>query len=56
MKTEKTKIFPGQEWLDRNGNRVNAHGGGVHCYSSRDLLIWIDEGLVLSVDYDNPMI
>jgi hypothetical protein len=28
--------------------------GGVHCYSSADLLNWRDEGLVLSVDYRNP--
>ena len=25
--------------------------GGIHCYSSHDLLNWKDEGLVLSVDY-----
>jgi hypothetical protein len=25
--------------------------GGIHCYSSSDLLNWKDEGLVLSVDY-----
>lgn len=29
-------------------------GGGVHCYSSTDLYNWKDEGLVLSVDYDDP--
>ncbi|MEM6821747.1 MAG: glycoside hydrolase family 43 protein [Verrucomicrobiota bacterium] len=27
--------------------------GGVHCYSSQDLLSWKDEGVVLSVDYEN---
>ena len=27
--------------------------GGVHCYSSTDLYNWKDEGLVLSVDYEN---
>lgn len=27
--------------------------GGVHCYSSRDLYNWKDEGLVLSVDHEN---
>ncbi len=27
--------------------------GGVHCYSSTDLLNWKDEGVALSVDYDN---
>ncbi len=29
-------------------------GGGVHCYSSTDLYNWKDEGVVLSVDYDDP--
>ncbi len=29
-------------------------GGGVHCYSSADLLAWKDEGLVLSVNHDDP--
>lgn len=28
--------------------------GGIHCYSSSDLINWRDEGLVLSVDYKNP--
>lgn len=28
--------------------------GGIHCYSSIDLINWRDEGLVLSVDYKNP--
>jgi hypothetical protein len=27
---------------------------GIHCYSSKDLLNWKDEGLVLSVDFNNP--
>lgn len=27
--------------------------GGVHCYSSTDLYNWTDEGLVLSVDWEN---
>jgi len=27
--------------------------GGIHCYSSDDLLNWNDEGIVLSVDYKN---
>ena len=27
--------------------------GGVHCYSSSDLLNWKDEGVVLPVDYSN---
>jgi hypothetical protein len=28
--------------------------GGIHCYSSTDLMNWKDEGIVLSVDYENP--
>ena len=28
--------------------------GGVSCYSSKDLMNWKNEGLVLSVDYENP--
>jgi beta-xylosidase len=28
--------------------------GGIHCYSSTDLINWQDEGLVLSVEYTNP--
>ena len=27
--------------------------GGIHCYSSTDLMNWKDEGVVLSVDYQN---
>lgn len=27
--------------------------GGIHCYSSTDLINWKDEGLVLSVDYED---
>ena len=27
--------------------------GGIHCYSSVDLINWKDEGIVLKVDYDN---
>jgi hypothetical protein len=27
--------------------------GGIHCYSSSDLMNWKDEGVVLSVDYQN---
>jgi hypothetical protein len=27
--------------------------GGIHCYSSSDLINWKDEGVVLSVDYEN---
>jgi Glycosyl hydrolases family 43 len=28
--------------------------GGVHCYSSVDLVNWTDEGVVLEVDQENP--
>ena len=28
--------------------------GGIHCYTSKDLLNWKDEGIVMSVDYNNP--
>lgn len=28
--------------------------GGVHCYSSTNLIAWKDEGLVLSVNHDDP--
>ncbi len=27
--------------------------GGIHCYSSKDLMNWKDRGIVLSVDYTN---
>ena len=27
--------------------------GGIHCYSSTDLINWDDEGVVMSVDYEN---
>jgi len=33
------------------GNRAMV---GVHCYSSADLLNWIDEGIALEVDKDDP--
>lgn len=75
------EIKPAKLWLDVNGERINAHGGGVlfyegvyywygehklegkseaqfadggiHCYSSTDLVNWKDEGVVLSVDYED---
>jgi Glycosyl hydrolases family 43 len=28
--------------------------GGIHCYTSTDLINWTDAGIVLSVDYNNP--
>jgi len=74
-------FLPAQNWLDLDGNTINAHGGGViffegiyywygehklkgkseatfadggiHCYSSMDLVSWKDEGIVLSVDYQD---
>lgn len=74
---KKEKVFtPGEEWADKNGIHINAHGGGilhhegiyywfgehkiegeegnraqigVHCYSSKDLYNWTDEGIALNV-------
>ncbi|AWI09473.1 family 43 glycosylhydrolase [Ereboglobus luteus] len=37
-----------------NRSEAQKADGGVHCYSSTDLYNWRDEGLVLSVDYQNP--
>jgi beta-xylosidase len=75
-----SSFFPGQQWLDNNGQHINAHGGGmlfhegkyywfgehkiageagnrawvgVHCYSSKDLYNWNDEGIALSVVEDD---
>ncbi len=31
----------------------NFADGGIHCYSSVDLINWKDEGIILSVDYKN---
>ncbi len=28
--------------------------GGIHCYTSKDLVNWVDAGLVLSVEYNSP--
>ncbi len=75
-KTE-TLIYPGKEWKDSRGFRINAHGGcvifyqglyywygeekekglsekthadaGVHCYASKDLVNWFDQGMVLNL-------
>lgn len=71
---------PAENWIDNNGEIINAHGGGilfhnglyywfgehkiegsagnlahvgVHCYSSKDLYNWKDEGIALSVIKDN---
>ena len=35
-------------------SEATAPDGGIHCYSSKDLLNWQDEGIVMSVDYNNP--
>ncbi len=35
-------------------SETQSAGGGVHCYSSDNLTSWKDEGLVLSVNYDDP--
>lgn len=40
--------------LTESKSPENAAGGGVHGYSSTDLLNWKDEGLVLSVEHENP--
>lgn len=37
-----------------NKSEAQKADGGIHCYSSKDLLNWKDEGLVLSVNYDDP--
>ncbi len=84
QQTEPQLIVSGEEWLDTDGNRINAHGGGilykdsvyywygeykgdstywnpkvpswecyrteaggVSCYSSKDLVNWKFEGVVL---------
>jgi lysophospholipase L1-like esterase len=43
IKKGKTRLVPGQNWEDY---RVDA--GGVSCYSSRDLVHWKNEGVVLA--------
>jgi beta-galactosidase len=43
IKKGKTELVPGQDWEDY---RVDA--GGVSCYSSRDLVHWKNEGVVLA--------
>ena len=47
----------GRTWLPESnqawdGYRVDVTG--VHCYSSKDLLNWKDEGLVLKAVPDDP--
>ncbi len=33
---------------------VDFADGGIHCYTSKDLVNWTDAGLVLHVEYNNP--
>ncbi len=79
-------IYPGREWLDTDGNKIQSHGGsiievdgvfylygenkektlggrdgiwhyGVRMYSSKDLINWKSEGIIIrpSDDPDDPM-
>ncbi len=52
-KADKRYYWYGEHKLPGRSEKQLADGG-VHCYSSADLYNWRDEGLVLSVDYDNP--
>ena len=58
-------FYPGQVWLDTNGNRIQAHGGsliyldgvyywGVRYYASTDLYNWEDRGLLIPPVTDDP--
>lgn len=42
----------GEHKLEGKSEKTFADGG-IHCYSSSDLMNWHDEGIVLSVDYQN---
>lgn len=45
----------GKVEINRAGFDVSkSPDGGVSCYTSEDLLNWKNEGVVLSVDYENP--
>lgn len=48
-----TYYWYGEHKLLGKSEREGADGG-VHCYSSTDLYNWQDEGIILSVDYQNP--
>lgn len=38
---ETNAIYPGQEWLDNNGNRIQAHGGSI--FYENDTFYWYGE-------------
>jgi beta-xylosidase len=45
----------GKQEINQVGFDVSqSSDGGVSCYSSTDLMNWKNEGVVLSVDYENP--
>jgi hypothetical protein len=37
----------------KSKSEANFADGGIHCYTSKDLINWTDAGIVLSVDYSN---
>lgn len=41
MKNEKNAFYPGQAWLDTDGNRIQAHGGSV--YYENGIYYWYGE-------------
>jgi len=47
-----TYYWYGEHQLEGKSEKQFADGG-IHCYSSKDLMNWNDEGVVLSVDYDD---
>lgn len=49
---EGTYYWYGDHKLEGKSEKESA-GGGMHCYSSKDLINWKNEGLVLSVDYED---
>lgn len=49
---DKTYYWYGEHKLLGRSEKKGADGG-VHCYSSTDLYNWKDEGLILSVDYND---
>ncbi|TKG94306.1 hypothetical protein EYV94_13565 [Puteibacter caeruleilacunae] len=49
---KKTYYWYGEHKLKGKSEKQFADGG-IHCYSSKDLINWKDEGIVLSVDYKN---
>ena len=43
-------FYPGQVWLDTNGNRIQAHGGSLIFYSS--LCKAMEKGRVIGIDIE----